>query len=173
MFFVSLGFKERELGEESKSWRTAEGVILEAHIDASVSRDRNSNDRTKETTTYAPKIKYFYEANGAEYTNTRIRFAAIGSSDRSLSEDLLKKFPFSITQLRPCGFAMWLCNITVPCGSARRLGHVIFDRDRKIMKLSQNEILKHDFFLLRAPPGSVIDFETNEMGVGGQASLSH
>ncbi len=88
-FCVIHGIRERIIGKQSLSWPTTGGIIIESEVYRSSSS--RSGDR-KSGPTYSPRVKYSYTIDGADYVGKRIRFAAIGSGDRSLAESIVNKY---------------------------------------------------------------------------------
>jgi Protein of unknown function (DUF3592) len=84
-FFVAHGIQERLKGKESLSWPTTRGVIIEAEV-------HRSEGNSKSRPTYSPRVQYSYAVDGTEYMGKRIRFAAIGSGDRSEAAAVVKKY---------------------------------------------------------------------------------
>lgn len=76
-----------ERAKASKSWPTTAGVVLESKVES----HRSSNSKSS---TYSPKVLYRYEVEDKEFKGETVWFGNdVSTSDRSLSEETVRKYP--------------------------------------------------------------------------------
>ena len=77
----------RAKGKAAEGWPVADGVLTEARISEHRVRRKGVT-----TVTYKPEVKYTYQAGGAPYTGTRLRFGWLGFRDLAKAQTALAGF---------------------------------------------------------------------------------
>ena len=80
-------FQDKKKAEESQSWSSASGRIMESYV----RREESMDSEGFTTTYYYPEILYVYQFLGAEYTGDKIAFGGkVGESQNKAKERLVQ-----------------------------------------------------------------------------------
>lgn len=91
IFGIYASFSQYTRAKKSSSWPTAIGLI----INTDIIPHRNSGDvHTGPTTTYQVYVKYRYEVDGTEFTNSQISFPnPVHFNDRAGADTYISFYP--------------------------------------------------------------------------------
>jgi hypothetical protein len=81
---LALAVRNWIRGAASRDWPQVEAEIVRAFVLV---------DTSTETDTYTPNVEYDYQVAGASHRGTRLRYGALGSSNRGPAERTIASYP--------------------------------------------------------------------------------
>jgi len=89
IFLVVKYFRDKKKSEESMSWASAAGQIIES----TVRRETRTDSEGRRTHSYYPEVRYSYEYMGVGYEGDQIAFGGKVGGSRGKAEMMLQNYP--------------------------------------------------------------------------------